>query len=172
MSNLINEAAKQIRNIVHTPCLVKTKDGGFVNWEGKAIIFENAMQAGDYIRKHQALKKDVEFGDAMLLCVEYKELCKTEEYKKNLKRGYIIRNKHTKLDVQYLSGSTQRTLLFNTKEEANQFLEDCSNFFIGVEHEIIPQEDNNGLIFIDYFNYADIVNTDEYKELVESLKDE
>ena len=90
MKKLSAETIKKLRG-ANKPCLVKSSRCGYIKWDDKCIIFENPLQAGDFIRKHQEFKDEVEFGDAVQFVdkitldfpyIEYKELVKLESYKK------------------------------------------------------------------------------------------
>ena len=90
MSKLSKETIEKLR-AANKPCLVKSIRGGYIKWEDKSIIFENPSQAGDFIRRHQEFKDEVEFGNAVQLVdkitldftyIEYKDLVKLESYKK------------------------------------------------------------------------------------------
>lgn len=95
------------------------------------------------------------------------------------KNKYIIRRKDNDLDAQWAifenksdpnSEMDQRTILFDTMEEVNIFIEQNYYFFEGVDYEIVPvpESERTGirLSYVDYFNFKDIKDTEEYKESI------
>lgn len=74
----------------------------------------------------------------------------------------VIENKDNGLHAQW----DCKTILFNTEEEANDFIEQNYYFFEDAEYEIVdPPED--AIEFIENFiNFKDIKDIEEYKESI------
>lgn len=85
---------------------------------------------------------------------------------------YIIRRKDNGLHAQWYFDSEDeyKTVLFDSTEEVNRYMEEHYYFFENIDYEIVPvtksEREGIRLSYIAYCNFKDIKDTEEYKESI------